>query len=83
MCPERVKGRPLDVVGDLPSLLGNAVPTTVWPSATRNSASIDPATASTVPHLPDHPSATKRVLIPPANRHQRSPLAHPSLATDP
>src|SRR5918997_820344 len=32
---------------------GNAVPTTVWSSATRNSASMSPATASTVPLRPD------------------------------
>src|SRR5215211_1691117 len=34
-------------------ILGNAVPTTVWSSATRNSASMSPATASTVSLRPD------------------------------
>ena len=33
-------------------IFGNAVPTTVWSSATRKSASMRPATASTVPRRP-------------------------------
>src|SRR5215203_1034075 len=44
-------------------ILGNAVPTTVWSSATRNSASMSPATASTVALRPDCSTRVAFALI--------------------
>src|SRR5215210_7734631 len=43
-------------------ILGSAVPTMVWSSATRNSASMSPATASTTPRPPASPSARPNAL---------------------
>src|SRR5829696_7057094 len=44
------------------TILGSAVPTMVWSSATRNSASMSPATASTTPRPPASLSPRRKAL---------------------